>query len=128
VDVGYYREQVRPDWHGAMGYLHAHLQPGDGVGVYTDEAGPAFAYYYHGQAPWAALKLEPRRFRPLTDAECAELLAGLPTERERYWLVLLHHQHRGGQSLKDYLARRYGVAERREFRYVELVAFEARKG
>jgi mannosyltransferase len=126
VDAAYYREPVRPDWRAAMSYLHAHLRAGDGIGVYADEAGPAFAYYYHGEAPWAALKLEPRRFRPLSDAECAELLAGLPPGRERYWLVLLHHEHRGGASLVAYLARRYGVETRQEFRYVEVVAFQGR--
>jgi hypothetical protein len=168
INARYYTETVREGWHDVIAYLRDHRRPGDGFGVYADQVGPAFGYYYErelgdgrpGGAPaaaprenrpdatqvaaaasraapgtgipgtggedWVPLLLQPRVFRDLKPAELRALFAQLPPKRPRYWLVLSHHEHRGGDSIQRYAQEQYHVLERREFQYIELMLFKPR--
>jgi len=157
IDARYFTQSVREDWHGLFAYLRTQRRPDDGFGIYTDQAGPAFGYYFArtfgasgkkqpvdvkkathrdnpGAAPslgiagiggedWVPLMLQPRVFRELTPAELQKLFAELPPRRPRYWLVLTHHEHRGGESIKQYVEEHYQVLARPSFRYIDVLLF-----
>jgi mannosyltransferase len=166
IDARYYTQSVREDWHSLFAYLRTQRQSRDGFGIYTDQAGPAFGYYYArifgetsrkrgpekpavdegratnrdnpaaaagrgivgtGGEDWVPLLLQPRVFRELTPAELRTLFAELPRDRPRYWLVLTHHEHRGGESIKQYVEQHYEVLAKPSFRYIEVLLFQPRK-
>lgn len=166
INARYYTQSVREDWHGLFAYLRTQRQPRDAFGVYTDQAGPAFGYYYartfgddppprDGDKPrldvkratnrddpaaaagrgimgtggqdWRPLLLQPRVFRELTPEELKKLFAELPPDRPRYWLILTHHDHRGGDSIKRYVDEHYEVLARPSFQYIEVLLFQPHK-
>jgi hypothetical protein len=131
------------NWRGAMAYLDASMQPGDGA-IFISKRGQLGYEYYAGWLPgtrpvaehpailepfsWDALASSEEYYRALTETGRAQLPEFADRHR-RIWLVLSHEfdstfDGDTSESIRNWLTRRGYAARLRPFTNVRIILYE----
>lgn len=134
IDLGYQKDIdiVREDFRPATRYILAHAEPGDAI-LFHQPIGRMPYEYYRSRMPAAAypVVIYPAHGEGLTFKEFYAgrppdaLLATVPTQYRRVWIVFTHNDLPGGPDLTTaFISALYGkhypVLERQTFQEIEL--------
>lgn len=118
----WYADVEKEDWRGAVNYVTSEATPGDAIMFYA-VGGRPFLYYLNRVHASSDLLVQ------LPDPD-DHLLATLPSQYDRVWLVL-SHEDRGNRSQRSRsiqisMYRDYVIASDQQFKEVRVLLYERR--